>query len=523
MRRHDEIPGRQRWTRLAVVLAGGALAVTGCGGSGQTAGLRSSAAGSAPGQSQLGTAPQPAAPAPGNPQAPAQTQPQNGSQQSQAGPGVGAAPGSGPPVQNPAAAGAPAGKQGPAAPKPAPPLAVGGAGGNFASDVGVTKDTVNIGSIAMASATRSLGPPIAEATLRTTQALVKYINDTGGVAGRRLNLIFCDDGGDVTRARACYERLKTQVFAFVPSETWLTQTIHAELDKDRVPYLSWGWFQSEYNDPYMFPCHANGAREATNVAKWVAGTLHPKTAGIMYLNDAEDIAAKEEGQRVLEQNGIRVVQSVAQEWDSPDESQHVLSMRVANPDVILVYTWPTPLAKFMHDAAGQNWSPPMGYVAKHVMGDPGYGQIWGDYAKDRLAVIASYLVPGAINQSGVDNLPAMQLWRTLTAKYTGYDVAGFHMKYVMGHHITQAAIACTQILADVARKLGPNLTRTGLLQALESGSWDTGMGVTLRWPHGNHGQEPYPFNHEYMYMYASDPSGNGFADKRLYPDPLNIG
>ena len=43
----------------------------------------------------------------------------------------------------------------------------------------------------------------------------------------------------------------------------LTDVIHDRLPKDKVPWLSWGWFKSEYEDPWMFPCHANGMREAS--------------------------------------------------------------------------------------------------------------------------------------------------------------------------------------------------------------------------------------------------------------------
>src|SRR5581483_1513683 len=241
----------------------------------------------------------------------------------------------------------------PAAATPGAPLP-GGAAENFNSDVGVTKDTIKLGIINFASASRSLGPAIAQSTEKVTDALVRHINETGGVAGRKLQLVTCDDGGDLTRARACYEKLKSQVFAFVPSETWITDTIHDTLAKDKVPWLTWGWFKSEYEDRYMFPCHANGLREAKAMAKWVATTLRPKTVGLVYLNVSEDIAARDEARKVFEAAGIKVVKEIAQEWVSPDESQHVLAMRAANPEHVLAFTWPAPLAKFFHDARAQN-------------------------------------------------------------------------------------------------------------------------------------------------------------------------
>jgi len=388
--------------------------------------------------------------------------------------------------------------------------------------VGASADTIRIGTINMTSATRSLGPALAGVQEQNLDAAVKYINRTGGVSGRKLQLVTCDDGGDIARGRACYEKLKDSVFALVPSVTWLTDVIHDRLPKDKVPWLSWGWFKSEYEDPWMFPCHANGMREASAASDWVAKVIKPKSVGIMYLNVSEDIAAKDVATKQLKAAGIPVVETVAQEWDSPDESQHVLAMRVANPDAIVSFSWPAPVAKFFHDAQGQNWTPKLGFFANHLTGDPGYGTLFGDYIKGHVTTITSWVVPGAQGQSSADeNLPGLKFWEMLTNRYTGYDIVGIHTKYALGHHITQSSIACTRILADVARSLGPNLTRARFIQALETQSFDTGMGVTLRWPHGDHGQEPYSFNHEYMYQWTQGDADGGFGLKRLLPDPVN--
>jgi ABC-type branched-subunit amino acid transport system substrate-binding protein len=507
-----------RHTRLWVVAAGTVVAIAACGSGGTAQNASSDQGGSS--QSNAN----PAAPGTGSQAAPGAAAP------GAAAPGAAAPGAAAPGAAAPGAAAPAAGNKNlpvppvgvPGKPGTAPNPAAPAPGANFASDVGVTATQINIGLINIASANRSLGPPIALASQRMTDAVVRYINDTGGIAGRKLNLLTCDDGGDVTRARACYEKLKGQVFAFVPSETFVTDVIHDTLAKDKVPWMSWGWFKSEYTDPYMFPCHANGMREASNVAKWIANNTHPATVGILYLNVSEDIAASDVATQVFQAHGIKVVQKVGQEWDSPDESQHVLAMRVANPEAIVSFSWPAPVAKFFHDAQGQNWSPSKGFFANHLTGDPGYGPIFGDYIKGHVTTITSWIVPGAQSQSAADEaLPGLAFWKMLTNRYTGYDIVGFHLKYVMGHHITQSTIACTKIFGDVARTLGPNLTRARFMQALESQSFDTGMGVTLKWPHGDHGQEPYSFNKEYLYEWVAGDADQGFGLKRILPDPVN--
>ena len=416
----------------------------------------------------------------------------------------------------------------PAAPTPGSPVPAGGAaapapGGkaNYASDKDVSADTIRIGTINMTSATRSLGPAIAGVQEQNLDAAVKYVNRNGGVAGRKLQLVTCDDGGDIARGRACYEKLKDNVFALVPSITWLTDVIHDRLPKDKVPWLSWGWFKSEYEDPWMFPCHANGMREAAAVADWTAKVLKPATVGIMYLNVSEDIAAKDVATKQLQKYGIKVVGTVAQEWDSPDESQHVLAMRTANPDFVLSFSWPAPVAKFMHDASTQHWAPKLGYAANHLTGDPGYGPIFGEYIKDKTYTITSWGVPTGPDPENAEggNTPEQQTFRDELIKTNGREYQGFKWRYAGYHHITQSGWVCVKILAKAASQLGADLTRDGFKQVLEKNAWDSGMGVTLHWPPGDHNANPYSYNREFIYKWVSASDG-GWDVKRIRPDPV---
>jgi len=434
---------------------------------------------------------------------------------------------------NSATPGAPAPKQGAAAAPSTPgaPAPVGGApapGGkaNYASDKGVSADTIKIGTINMTSATRSLGPAIAGVQEQNLDAAVKYVNRNGGVAGRKLQLVTCDDGGDIARGRACYEKMKDDVFALVPSISWLTDVIHDRLPKDKVPWLSWGWFKSEYEDPWMFPCHANGMREASAAADWVAKVIKPKTVGIMYLNVSEDIAAKDVATKQLAKYNIKVVANVAQEWDSPDESQHVLAMRTANPDFVLSFSWPAPVAKFGHDANAQHWAPPLGYAANHLTGDPGYGPIFGDYIKDRFYTITSWGVPTGPDPENAEggNTPEQETFKNELLRTNGREYQGFKWRYAGMHHITQSGWVCIKILAKAAAELGPDLTREGFKKALEGPAnaprgWDSGMGVTLYWPAQDHNANPYSFNREFIYKWIGASDG-GWDLKRIRPDPV---
>jgi len=212
---------------------------------------------------------------------------------------------------------------------------------------------------------------------------------------------------------------------------------------------------------------------------------------------------------------------VAQEWDSPDESQHVLSMRTANPEFVMSFSWPAPVAKFMHDASSQQWAPKLGYVANHLTGDPGYGPIFGEYIKDKTYTITSWGVPTGPDPENAEggNTPEQQQLRDELLRTNGREYQGFKWRYAGMHHITQSGWVCVKILAKAAAQLGPDLTRDGFKQKLESNAWDSGLGVTLYWPAKGHNENPYSFNREFIYKWVSASDG-GWDLKRIRPDPV---
>ena len=154
----------------------------------------------------------------------------------------------------------------PAAPPPAdePEEAAAPAGGTSAP--GVSDTEIKLGAIS------DDGLPLPEIVtipvVAAAVAMFDSINDEGGVHGRKISVSNCDAAGDVARARACFRKLvdEDQVFAFITSITWGTGELHQDLARDEVPWFgSWGFFTSEWRDPWMFPAahghHPRGARQ----------------------------------------------------------------------------------------------------------------------------------------------------------------------------------------------------------------------------------------------------------------------
>ncbi|HLF41870.1 MAG TPA: ABC transporter substrate-binding protein, partial [Acidimicrobiia bacterium] len=370
-------------------------------------------------------------------------------------------------------------------------------------ETGVSDKEIKFGSISFVN--YPMGNILSIPVTTSVDATMRAVNDTGGVYGRRLRVIDCDDAGDITRFRACYKKLVEQekIFAFTTSLSWGTGEVHPDLARDKIPWIaSWGFFASEWKDPWMFPAHMASIHEAHANAEWVLKVIKPKTVGILHLNTPEQNLARKALREVLEPAGVKIVKEIPVEVSTPDESADVIAMRSANPDHIIHYAYPAPVAKFFIDAAQQGYWPPKGISGNHLAGEI-VGPIIGDWpAKKGAWTNTTY------NLWGTDYLATMR-------KYAPH-LDGRH------NHITQAGWVGVNIFTTVAKEIGPNLTREAVMKGLESRVWEVGGGLDQRFHWKPGGTDSHDtMRTEYMFKYESQETGpnekgtsNGFV-----PDP----
>lgn len=452
----------------------------------------------------LGAAPAPDAAAPGSTPAgaPSASVPSSGGAAS-SGSGRPAAPGSATAAQSPggrAAAGQPASSTpgpsgGSAAPAPTPSAPGNKAAGPLtASDRGVTESRIKLGSI---SAVNTPLGNIAAGPVRTTVvAAMRAVNDNGGIHGRRLEVVDCDDSGNSSQFRACFRKLVDQekIFALTSSVTWGSGEAHADLARDQVPWVgSWGYYTSEWKDPWMFPMHMASVHEAHAGAEWVRDVIKPKTVGILFLNSPEQKLAKAAVRQVLDAAGIKTVREVGQEIETPDESQNVLAMRAADPEFIIHYSWAPPVVKFMVDAANQGYWPKKGVMGNHFLGQV-IAELVGTWPLQGMWTISSY-----------------ELWGT---EYVATVEKYAPQMKARNHHNTQTGFIAVKIFTEAAKEVGPNLTRDALMKVLASRRFDAGpgLGASFTWNPGNHDT----MRCEYMFKYNSSDSSSYQA---FVPDP----
>jgi len=378
---------------------------------------------------------------------------------------------------------------------------------NGATDIGVTKDQIHMGSVNMHG--MALGNVLTEPQVRGDFGSIAGVNDRGGVLGRRIILTDCDDGpGEVSRAKACIKKLVGQdhVFNLITGLDWATASIHDDLKQYHLPYVgAWAYSQTEWQDPFMFPTHMSMIHEAMSGAHWAVNVIHPKTYGLICLTSPEMQIACDQVRKIVDSSGAKMVKRADVSISETSMSAYVLAFRSANPEHIIHYVInPSTMAKFMVEAAQQGYYPPKGISGNHL-GAEVLGSIFGKW-------------------------PTGRYWTNTTYKLWGAEFMATMQKYARGnsgtnHHIVQAGYVAVNIFAQAAKEVGPNLTRDRLMAQLENGTvWrsDASMDQKFSWVQserfGDNWNHEFGQGREFMYRYdstntVSNPDGtpNGFS------------
>jgi hypothetical protein len=379
-----------------------------------------------------------------------------------------------------------------------------------ATDVGVTKSEIKAGAINMHG--MALGNVLINPISRGMVGSFEAINDRGGVLGRRLSYVDCDDGpGEVSRAKACIKKMAgvDKIFAMVGGASWATASIHDDLKQYGLPYVgAWAYSQTEWQDPFMFPTHMSMIHEAMAGAHWASNVVKPKTYGLICLTSPEMQLACNAVSKIMDASGSKLVKRADVSISETSMSAYVLSFRAANPEHIIHYVInPATMAKFMVEAAQQGYYPPRGISGNHLAGE----------------VVGSLL----------GKWPEGRYWTNTTYRLWGSEFMATMEKYARGnrglnHHIVQAGYVGANIFALAAKAIGPNLTRARLMAQLGNGdvyATESSLDQKFSWAraerYGENWSHDYGQGREFIYKYNSsntisnpDGSPNGFA-----PDP----
>ncbi|MBR0784704.1 ABC transporter substrate-binding protein [Bradyrhizobium iriomotense] len=327
-------------------------------------------------------------------------------------------------------------------------------------DTGASDTEIKIGNIMPYS-----GPASAYGIIgKTEEAYFKMINDKGGINGRKINFVTYDDAYSPPKAVEQVRKLveSDEVLAvFNPLGTPSNTAIQKYLNAKKIPQLFVATGATKWNDPKNFPWtmgwQPSYQSEAQIYAKWLMKEKPNAKIAILYQNDdfgkdylkgtKDGLGAKASSMIIMEES---------YEVSEPSVDGHIVKIKAANPDVLLIYATPKFAAQTIKKTAELTWKPlqiltnvsiSVGSVMKPAGFEASQDVLSAAYAKDS-------------TDPQWNNDPGMKKWNEFVDKYMpGADKSDTAMVYGYGAAST---------LAKVLEMCGDDLTRANLMKQAAS-------------------------------------------------------
>ena len=332
------------------------------------------------------------------------------------------------------------------------------AGPACAQDVGLTRDQILIGGYGPIT-----GPAayIGLGSRDGTELAIKEINDAGGIHGRKLKLLFEDDGFSPSKALASVKKLVEQdkVFMMLGLSGSNPTVGTVEYSREaRVPSYAVLASAPQYTHPFNRYLFRGGATESARYgelnAEYLIEFLQAKRIAML---SGTDENAKNEGdntEKMLEKwYGVKLVMRAEFKVGDKDFTPQLLQAKQANPDIIITLAQVPEVSILLRQARELG-------IKQAIMGSPAAvenGVIAG------AGLNAEGYTGGWLSGQFLDSVhPDMVKFREAWAKLHPdapkgrpnlFDVLGYSEMYV---------------IAEAMKRAGPDLTREKLVDALET-------------------------------------------------------
>lgn len=349
---------------------------------------------------------------------------------------------------------------------------------NAADVAGVTDTEVVIG------VTTPLSGPAAlwGVTGQGIKAWADYVNDQGGVHGRKIKVILKDDGYNPTRALSNLQEMKGEAFAVCALLG--TAILNASKDffkENKIPLITaygdvriWTHVPKE-NLEYVFIAYPDYEDEAKYLTDYGVKKLDSKKIALFYQNDdygkmalsgiKEELAGKA--------GKAELVGAVPYEVSERALGTHALKLKESGADTLLVYATPTHGALILKETAKIGYRPKV--LATFTLGDPIMykvaGEVWeGTY----IALPGNSGVPGS--EPAADK--AAEILKKYDPKLQGKEYLALFGAVSMMH------------LVEGLKNAGRDLTPQSLIKGMEKiKDWKPeGIGAPVTYaPNRRHG------------------------------------
>jgi len=297
------------------------------------------------------------------------------------------------------------------------------------------------------------------------QAYFTYVNDGGGVNGRKITYKDLDDGYSPPQTVQLTHQLVEQdhVFAIFDSLGTAPNTaIRPYLNEQKVPQVfvatgasTWGADYVKY--PYTIGWQPDYQSESVVYAKYILA--HTPNAKIAILSQNDDygqdyIAGLNRG---LGSKTSLIVKAVTYETTDPDVTSQIANLKSSGADTLMIFATPKFAIQALITVAKLGWHPTI-YLNNVAVSQTYFAIITKNGGADAIngMLTALYLKDSTDPKYAADK--GIQLYKTIMAKYLpSGDTSD-------GNYIYGMSIAYTMV--DSLQKAGKDLTRAKLMDAV---------------------------------------------------------
>jgi ABC-type branched-subunit amino acid transport system substrate-binding protein len=193
----------------------------------------------------------------------------------------------------------------------------------------------------------------------------KYVNEGGGINGRRINYKMVDDQYNPARTKIVVKEFveRDKCFAIAnPLGSAPTAAVIDYITENKVPLIGSGTGAAknlEYPSKYVFPLYPSYHTEGQDLVRFANEQLGAKSVSLLYQNDPSGKTHIAGVESVLAKYGVKLVAKEPYEKDELDVSAQVIKMRAANPDVHLCSCAPEHAARFFTERQKLGWKVPV--------------------------------------------------------------------------------------------------------------------------------------------------------------------
>ena len=319
-----------------------------------------------------------------------------------------------------------------------------------AAENGVTKDKIVLGQAAVFSG------PAAQLGIQMRngiKAYFDYVNEKGGVHGRKLELVTEDDRYEASVAPAASKKLIEQhkVFALLGYVGTPTGTAHLPvITQAKVPLVGMFTGAEVLRVPfnrYVFHVRASYYDETEKIVEHVLSTGGKKIS-VFYQADNYGEAGRKGTELALEKRAMKIHSTGTVERNTVKVEEAVKSINASQPDAIVMVSAYTSCAEFirqMKKAGSAASFYNVSFVGSKALADA--------LGKDGSGVAISQVVPFPWARS----LPVVKEYQEL-AKHAGFTDYNFS---------AMEGFLTAKVMVEGLRRAGKDLSREGLINALE--------------------------------------------------------